>query len=82
MTAKIHLSNLGNSLALPIPDYIVKLFNLKADDSVICSIENGKMVIEPINHKISKYTLDELLAGEIEPSEEISWGKPEGEEVW
>ena len=82
MTAKIHISNLGNSLALPIPDYIVKFFNLKADDSVICSIENGKMVIEPVNQKISKYTLDELLAGEIEPSEEISWGKPEGEEVW
>ncbi len=82
MTAKIHLSNLGNSLALPIPDSIVKLFNLKADDSVICSIENGKMVIEPVNQKIFKYTLDELLAGEIEPSEEISWGKPEGQEVW
>ncbi len=82
MTAKIHISNLGNSLALPIPDYIVKFFNLKADDSVICSIENGKMVIEPVNQKISKSTLDEFLAGKIEPSEEISWGKPEGEEVW
>ena len=34
MTAKINISNLGNSLALPIPDYIVKFFNLKADDSV------------------------------------------------
>lgn len=52
MTAKIHISNLGNSLALPIPDYIVKFFNLKADDSVICSIENGKMVIEPVNNTI------------------------------
>ena len=82
MTTKIHISNLGNSLALPIPDYIVKFFNLKADDSVICRIENGKMVIEPVSQKISKYTLDELLTGEIEPGEEISWGKPEGEEVW
>ncbi len=82
MTAKINISNLGNSLALPIPDYIVKFFNLKADDSVICSIENGKIVIEPVYQKVSKYTLDELLAGEIEPGEEISWGKPEGEEFW
>ena len=82
MTVKIHISHLDNSLALPIPDYIVKFFNLKVDDSVICSIENGKMVIEPINRRVSKYTLDELLAGELEPSEEISWGQPEGEEVW
>ena len=82
MTAKIHISKLGNSLALPIPDYIVKFLNLKAEDSVICSIENGKLVIDPVNNKISKYTLNELLAGEIESSEEVSWGKPEGEEVW
>jgi antitoxin component of MazEF toxin-antitoxin module len=82
MTAKIHISKLGNSLVLPLPDYIVKFFNLKADDSVTCRIENGKLVIEPVNNKISKYTLDELLAGEIEFSEEVCWGRPEGEEVW
>lgn len=82
MTAKIYIGKLGNSLALPIPDYIVKFLNLKADDSVICTIENGKLVIDPVNNRISKYTLDELLVGEIESSEEVSWGKPEGEEVW
>ena len=64
------------------PEEVQKFFNLKADDSVICSIENGKIVIEPVYQKVSKYTLDELLAGEIEPGEEISWGKPEGEEFW
>jgi hypothetical protein len=31
---------------------------------------------------LNEYTLDELLAGEIDESEEVSWGKPEGEEVW
>jgi antitoxin component of MazEF toxin-antitoxin module len=82
MTAKIHICKLGNSLALPIPDYIAKFLNLKADDSVICTIENGKLVIDPVNNRRSKYTLDELLAGEMESSEEVSWGKPEGEEVW
>jgi antitoxin component of MazEF toxin-antitoxin module len=82
MTAKIYISHFGNSLALLIPDYIISFFNLKVDDSMICSIENGKMVIEPVNQKVSKYTLDELLAGELEPSEEISWGKSEGEEIW
>lgn len=82
MTDKIHIRKLGNSLALPIPDYIVKSLNLKAEDSVICTIENGKLVIDPVNNKPSKYTLDELLAGEIEASEEITWGKPQGEEVW
>jgi len=29
-----------------------------------------------------KYTLEELLSQVQEPSVEVSWGKPEGEEVW
>jgi len=81
MTAKIHISKLGNSLALPIPDYIAEFLNLKDDDSVVCSVENGRLIIEPVN-KSSKYTLNELLIGETEFGEEVSWGKPEGEEVW
>jgi len=31
---------------------------------------------------VKDYTLEELLEGEMENSEEINWGKPEGEEIW
>lgn len=31
---------------------------------------------------LNEYTLDELLTGEIDESEEVYWGKPEREEVW
>jgi antitoxin component of MazEF toxin-antitoxin module len=81
MTTTIHLSQWGNSLALAIPNDIVELLKLKADDTVICRIENGKLVLEPVN-KTLEYTLDELLAGDIEPSEEVFWGKSEGDEIW
>lgn len=81
MTTRIHISKLGNSLSLQIPDEIAETLKLKADDTVICTLENGKIVLEPVKKSLD-YTLDELLAGEIEPSEEVSWGKPEGEEVW
>ncbi len=81
MTTTIHLSQWGNSLALAIPNDIVELLKLKADDTVICRIENGKLVLEPVN-KTLEYTLDQLLAGDIEPSEEVFWGKSEGDEIW
>ena len=81
MTTKIHLSQWGNSLALPIPKDFVELLKWKADDIVICKIENGKLVLEPLG-KTLEYSLDELLAGESEPSEEIFWGKSEGDEIW
>jgi len=45
------------------------------------SIEDGKLILKPVR-PVKKYTLEELLSKVKEPGEEISWGKPEGEEVW
>ena len=81
METKTHIGKWGNYLGLQIPDTIAKSLNLKADDTVICRVENGKLILEPVP-KTSEYTLDELLSGAIEESEEVDWGKPEGEEVW
>jgi len=54
---------------------------LRPKDKVSCAIENGKLVLRPVR-VFKKYALEDLLAKVEEPSEEISWGKPEGEEVW
>lgn len=80
METKTQISQWGNSLGFSIPTYMAESLNLKANDTVICRLENGKIVLEPIPRN-SEYTLDELLAEEIEISEEIDWGKPEGEEI-
>ena len=57
------------------------LMNLQPDQTVTVSIENSKIVIEPVR-STQKYTLDRLLEEEIEEDEEVTWGKTEGEEVW
>ena len=81
METKTHIGCWGNSLALRIPKHISEQLGLKVNDTVICSVENGKLVLKPLR-KPQEYTLDELLAGVIDKSEEISWGKPEGQEAW
>lgn len=78
--SKSQLGQWGNSLALRIPKYIVEELDLSPNAAVECRVEAGKLVIEPI--QVSEPTLEELLAGVVEPEEEITWGKPEGEEVW
>ncbi len=45
-----------------------------------CSIENGKLVLEPVHQP--KYKLEELLAEVEEVDDEVFWGKPEGKEAW
>lgn len=47
------------------------------DQNERLSLTNSSLVSSP-----QDYSLDELLAGEIEQSEEINWGSPQGEETW
>lgn len=78
---KSQIGQWGNSLAFRIPKAIAQELNLKPNDAVQCDVEDGKLVVKPIQ-EVKHYTLDELLDAEFEPSEEVSWGKPEGIETW
>ncbi len=79
---KSQIGQWGNSLAVRIPKYMIEALNLKPNDAVEFSVENGKLVLEPI-HSLPELSLEELLADVAEPPEpEVDWGKPMGNEVW
>jgi antitoxin component of MazEF toxin-antitoxin module len=79
--AQLHIGRWGNSLALRIPKHISEELDISVKDSLLCTVKNGKLILEPV--RISpKYTLEALLAQVVEPGEEVSWGKPEGDEIW
>lgn len=81
MHIKSQIGRWGNSLAFRIPKHISDELNLQDKDLVICTIEKGKLLIEP-SYAQKEYLLDDLLSETIEMSEEVSWGKPEGNETW
>lgn len=79
---KSQIGRWGNSLAIRIPKYVVETLNLSSEDVVECSVEAGKLVIEPMPD-LPELTLEQLLSGPIESSEpEVDWGHPMGEEAW
>ena len=72
----------GNSLAVRIPKYVVEALDLKPNDSVECTVENGRLVLVR-TQVLPELTLEELLAGVIDPPEpEVDWGRPVGNEIW
>ena len=71
----------GNSLGIRLPRHVLEILHLNEKDQLKYSIQDGKLVLEPIS-PVKKYALKELLAQVKEPGQEISWGKSEGEEVW
>ncbi len=79
--AELQIGKWGNSLGIRLPKHVSDVLRLKAKDKVRFEIIDGKLMLEPVR-PCEKYSLEELLAKADEPCEEISWGKPEGEEVW
>jgi len=69
----------GDAFVIRIPDAIVTAAHLKRDERIVCTIENGNVIMKPVRQR---YTLDELLDGTTELEPEVDWGKPVGEETW
>ena len=78
---ELQIGKWGNSLGIRLPKHVLESLHLGVKDLVSCSLEDGKLILKPLSHR-NKYTLEQLLAQVQEPSEEITWGKPEGGEVW
>ena len=78
---ELQIGKWGNSLGIRLPKHISEILQLRPKDKVSCAIENGKLIRNPVR-SVKKYALKELLAKVEEPGEEVSWGKPEGDEIW
>ena len=80
MASEAQISKWGNSLAVRIPQSVVKDARLAEGDRVALDIaSDGSIVLRPTGRK---YSLDELLAG-IKPGNlhtETDWGPPQGKE--
>ena len=73
----------GDSLALRIPKALAKQTGVKNGSTVNLTVENGRMVIQPM-HRQRKYSLQELVA-KITPENRhpaTDWGSPVGKETW
>ncbi len=78
---ELQIGKWGNSLGIRLPKHLLDALHLGPKDRVSCVVEDGKLILKPLPRQ-KKFTLEELLADVKEADEEISWGKPEGEEVW
>ncbi|NJM48650.1 MAG: AbrB/MazE/SpoVT family DNA-binding domain-containing protein [Alkalinema sp. RU_4_3] len=79
---KSQLGQWGNSLAVRIPKYVVEALALKSNDTMECSVQDGRIVFEVVQ-SLPELSLEDLLAEvTTEPEGELDWGGPMGNEVW
>lgn len=79
--ARTQIVGWGNSQALRVPKAILDELQIREGDEVEMIVENGHLMVKPVDPKL---TLESLVAA-ITPEnrhKEIDWGKPVGNEVW
>jgi antitoxin MazE len=77
-----HVAKWGNSLAVRIPQAIVREARLAEGDRLSFDLAGDGSLVLRSRHR--KYALDQLVAG-IRPGNrhcETVWGAPKGKEVW
>ena len=79
---KTRVQKWGNSLALRIPRSFAAEVRLAEDSPVELSLENGKLVIQPLAQP--QPTLEELLKGVTAENLHGEWdtGPAVGKEIW
>jgi antitoxin MazE len=71
----------GNSLGVRIPCSFAAEVSVESGSAVDMSVENGTLTIRPV---LRRHSLSDLL-DKVTPRnihEEITWGEPEGQEIW
>lgn len=74
----------GNSQGLRFPKTVLTAAQIDVGDEVQISVEDGKIIVEPVRRIRGKYTIEDLVAqlpDDPQP-EEVDWGEPTGSEVW
>ena len=81
---RAQLKKWGNSLALRVPARLLAELDLCENSIVDLRVEDGRLIIAPVQKRKWKYSLEELLAGVSEENihPETHRGNPAGEEMW
>ncbi len=74
----------GNSQGLRLTKALLNEAGIHVGDEVNVSVQNGRIIVEPVSCIRRKYDLETLLSQmpeEYQP-EELDWGPPTGKEIW
>ena len=74
----------GNSQGLRFTKALLHEARINVGDDVNVSIQEGRIIVEPMTKVRGRYDLKELVSKmpETYQAEEADWGPPVGKEVW
>ncbi|MEM7117743.1 MAG: AbrB/MazE/SpoVT family DNA-binding domain-containing protein [Chloroflexota bacterium] len=74
----------GNSQGIRFSKTFLKEAKVDVGDEVSVTIQDGKIIVEPVKRIHGKYDIRDLVAQipQDYEAEEVDWGEPVGKEAW
>ena len=74
----------GNSQGIRFSKTFLKEAKVDVGDEVSVTIQDGKIIVEPVKRIHGKYDIRDLVAQipQDYEVEEVDWGEPVGKEAW
>lgn len=79
---QIQLKPWGNSQGVRFSREFLASAGIQPDDVLTAEIDDGKIVLSKSFQHRSLRQRAEAFGGQLNLSEEIAWGEPQGNEVW
>ena len=79
---QVQLKSWGNSQGVRFSREFLASAGIRPDDTLVAEIENGKIILSKSFQHRSLQQRAAAYGGQLNLSEEVSWGEPQGNEVW
>ena len=79
---QVQIKSWGNSQGIRFSREFLASAGIRPDDTLIAEIENGKIILSKSFQHRSLQERAAAYGGNLNLSEEVSWGEPQGNEVW
>jgi len=78
----VELKRWGNSQGIRISKEIIDAIGIKINDELDLDIQNGYIVLKPVNKHKTLQERAQDYGGVLGPYDEYDWGQPVGRERW
>ena len=79
---QVQLKTWGNSQGIRFSREVLASAGIQPNDVLVAEVDNGRIILSKSFQHRSLQQRAAAYGGKLNLSEEVSWGEPQGNEVW
>ena len=79
---QVQLKAWGNSQGIRFTKVFLAMAGIRPDETLTAEVQDGKIILSKAFQHRTLQQRAEAYGGQLNLSEEVDWGEPQGSEVW